>query len=61
MSSPLITIELEASLERACEHLAENDIRRMPVMENDEHVGIISVRNILTRAPEHVKKFYPRE
>lgn len=59
MSSPLITIKPEASVEHACELLAENKIRRMPVMENDELLGIISVRNILTRAPEHVKKFYP--
>jgi len=59
MSSPLITIGPEASVERACELLAKNDIRRLPVMDNDELVGIISVRNILIRAPEHVKKFYP--
>ena len=61
MSSPLLTIEPEASVEHACELLAKNEIRRMSVMENDELVGIISVRNILTRAPEHVKKFYPWE
>lgn len=61
MSSPLITIESEASVERACELLAKNDIRRLPVMDSDELVGIISVRNILIRAPDHVKKFYPGE
>ena len=61
MSSPLITIKPEASVEKGCELLAKNNIRRMPVMENNELVGIISVRNILTRAPEHVKKFYPGE
>ena len=61
MSSPLITIAPEAPLEKACELMAENDIRRLPVMENDELVGIISVRNILTNAPEHVRKFYPGE
>jgi CBS domain-containing protein len=61
MSSPLITIEPEASVERVCKLLAANDIRRVPVMDNDELVGIISVRNILIRAPEHVKKFYSGE
>ena len=61
MSSPLITIGPEASVEEACELMAENDIRRLPVMENEELVGIISVRNILTNAPEHVRKFYPGE
>jgi len=59
MSSPLITIGAGASVEKACEFLVANDMRRLPVMENDKLVGIISVRNILTRAPKHVKKFYP--
>ncbi len=61
MSSPLITIGPEAPLEKACELMAKKGIRRMPVLENDELVGIISVRNILTRAPKHVRKFYPGE
>ncbi len=61
MVSPLITIGPEAPVEKACELLAENDIRRLPVMENDKLVGIISVRNILTGAPEYVQRFYPVE
>jgi CBS domain-containing protein len=61
MTSPLITIEPEAPVEKACELLAENDIRRLPVMENDKLEGIISVRNILTGAPEYVQRFYPAE
>ncbi len=61
MSSPLITIGPEAPLEKACELMAKNDIRRLPVLENDELGGIVSVRNILTRAPKHVRKFYPGE
>ena len=61
MSSLLITVDPEVPVEEACELLAENDIRRLPVIEDDELVGIISVRNILTRAPEYVHKFYPSE
>jgi hypothetical protein len=30
-------------------------------MDEDKLVGIISVRNILTRSPGHVEKFYPGE
>lgn len=59
MSSPLFTIEPDASIEKACELLAEKGIRRLPVIENDKLVGIISVRNILTRNPASVIKFYP--
>ena len=61
MSSPLVTIEPETPVEKACELMTAKDIRRLPVMENDKLVGIISVRNILTGMPEHVQKFYPAE
>nr|QNO52323.1 putative protein [Methanosarcinales archaeon ANME-1 ERB6] len=61
MSSPLTTIEPDASVENACKLLAENGIRRIPVIEDDKLVGIISVRNILTRNPMCVTKFYPLE
>ena len=61
MSAPLTTIEPDASIEKACELLAENGIRRVPVIEDDKLVGIISVRNILTRNPMCVSKFYPLE
>ena len=61
MSAPLLTIEPDASLEKACELLAESGIRRLPVVEKEKLVGIISVRNILTRNPTCVHKFYPTE
>jgi len=59
MSSPLTTIEPDVSVERACKLLAEKGIRRLPVIEEDMLVGIISVRNILSRNPTCVSKFYP--
>jgi len=59
MSSPLITIEPDASIEKACKFLAENGMRRLPVIDDDKLVGIISVRNILTRNPTCVSKLYP--
>ncbi|RLG32427.1 CBS domain-containing protein [Methanosarcinales archaeon] len=61
MSSPLITIGPYASIEKACALLAERSIRRLPVIDDDKLVGIISVRNILTRNPACVSKFYPLE
>ena len=59
MSSPLITIERDTSLERACELIAEKGVRRLPVVDGNELVGIVSVRNILTRSPTYVHKLYP--
>jgi predicted transcriptional regulator len=41
--------------------MAENGIRRLLVMDDDELVGIISVRNILTRNPACIKTVYPKE
>ena len=61
MSSPLVTIEPGVLLEKACAILAENDIRSLPVIEDGELMGIISVRNVLTRNPTCVTKFYPLE
>jgi len=59
MSFPLVTVEPEASVEEACELAAKERIKRLPVVENGLLIGIISVRNILTLKPEHVKRFYP--
>jgi len=60
MSSPLVTIDPEASVDEATELAVKEQIKRLPVVENGVLVGIISVRNILTRKPEYVKRFYPR-
>ena len=57
MSSPLMTIESDASLGRAGKVLIEKGIRRLPVIEKGELVGIVSLRNIVTREPLHVRKY----
>ncbi|HJH25739.1 MAG TPA: hypothetical protein C5S37_02960 [Methanophagales archaeon] len=59
MSSPLVTIKPEATVEEACELASTKNIKRLPVVESGVLIGIISVRNILTRKPEYVKRFYP--
>ncbi|MCK4398738.1 MAG: CBS domain-containing protein, partial [Methanophagales archaeon] len=59
MSSPLITLEPDASVEEACEFVAKGGIKRVPVVENGSLVGIVSVRNILTKKPGCAKRFYP--
>ncbi len=59
MSSPLVTIKPEATVEEACELASTKNIKRLPVVESGVLIGIISVRNILTRKPEYVKRIYP--
>ncbi len=60
MSSPLVTIEPEASVDEASELAARNGIKRLPVIDNGVPIGVVSVRNILTLKPECVKRFYPK-
>ena len=43
MSTPLITIEPNASLNEAARKMINNRIRRLPVMEKHKLVGIIVV------------------
>jgi len=57
MSSPLITVGAGASVEEASGLLARKGIRRVPVIEDGELVGVISIRNILTEEQVHVRKY----
>lgn len=59
MSFPLTIIEPETSVDEACELVAKSGIKRLPVVENGVLIGIVSVRNILTKKPECIKRFYP--
>jgi len=43
MTSPLITVGSDASVEEACGLMAGKGIRRLPVIEDGERVGIISI------------------
>jgi len=57
MTSPLVTIESDASLMGACKLMLEKDIRRLLVIEDGELVGVVSLRNIVTGEPMHVRKY----
>ncbi len=58
MSSPLITVDADASEEDACKLASRKRIKRLPVVEDGEVIGIVSIRDLLTRKPEYVKEFY---
>ncbi len=58
MSSPLITIDVEATEEEACKLASRKRIKRLPVVDEGVVVGILSIRDLLTRKPEYVKEFY---
>ena len=58
MTSPLTTIAPEASVDEACKLAARKRIKRLPVVANGVLVGIVSIRDLLTRKPEFVREFY---
>jgi len=50
MSQPLITIKPDESLSSAAQKMLEKDIRRLPVVENDKLVGIITDADMVSFA-----------
>ncbi|RJS68890.1 CBS domain-containing protein [Methanophagales archaeon] len=58
MAFPLVTIEAETSVDEACKLAARKRIKRLPVVEEGMLVGIVSIRDLLTRKPEYVREFY---
>ena len=58
MAFPLVTIESETSVDEACKLAAKKRIKRLPVVEKGMLVGIVSIRDLLTRKPEYVREFY---
>lgn len=54
MSSPVVTIAPDATLEECCEVLEQNQIRRVPVVDGDgKCCGMVSQADIARHAPEH--------
>jgi len=51
MSSPLITVESNAALEEAAKIMAEKRINRLPVMDGDKLLGVISSSDIVKASP----------
>jgi len=51
MSSPVITVSPDISISEALMLMREHKIRRTPVVENDEIVGIISDKDLFDVAP----------
>ncbi|NWF87804.1 CBS domain-containing protein [Candidatus Bathyarchaeota archaeon] len=51
MTSPLITISETASIEEAAKLMAKKKAKRLPVMNNDKLVGIITFTDIVFKVP----------
>lgn len=47
MSTPLVTIDVDAPIGEAAEIMAEKDIRRLIVVEKEEIVGIVTQKDLM--------------
>lgn len=54
MSSPLISIGPEEPLRRAAKLMAENQVRRLPVIENHRLVGIVTASDLARLEPHEL-------
>ncbi|MEE8168115.1 MAG: CBS domain-containing protein [Candidatus Hydrothermarchaeales archaeon] len=55
MSSPLKTVPPEMTITDASRMMAKHNIRRLPVLENDILIGLISNKDIIAIAPETIE------
>jgi predicted transcriptional regulator len=51
MTSPLLTISETASIEEAANLMARKHVKRLPVMNNEKLVGIITYTDIVSKVP----------
>jgi CBS domain-containing protein len=54
MSSPLITIEADATLEEAAKLMAQKHIKKLPVIDRDKLVGVLSSSDIVKISPMQI-------
>jgi CBS domain-containing protein len=57
MSTPLITIEENATIEEAAQIMIRRKIKRLPVLKGKKLAGIITVTDIAKTTPQLVKVF----
>ncbi|GAP13427.1 predicted signal-transduction protein containing cAMP-binding and CBS domains [Longilinea arvoryzae] len=64
MTSPVVAIHPDQTVEEAMEMMTHHRVRHLPVVENDRLIGIISigdvVRNIIYRQRETIKEMSNR-
>ena len=46
MTSPVFTTDIKADIHQAALHMSECGVRRLPVLENDKLVGMLSLKDL---------------
>ena len=52
-SRDVVTVSTNDGLDRALELMAENQVRRLPVVEGDKLVGIVAQRDVALQGADH--------
>lgn len=60
-SGPLFAVEPTATVEEAAERLREHRIKRLPVIEDDELVGIVTTTDLSYYLPRYALRVRPHE
>jgi len=54
MSSPLVTISDNATVEEAARVMAERNIKKLPVVQDGRLIGIVTTTDIVRNQPKYV-------
>ncbi len=55
MTAPLITVDVNTSYEKAMRIFDKEEIKRMPVVDNGEVVGLLTLRNLVTHSKKAMR------
>ena len=55
MTKPIISIDVSSSYEKAMRTFEKEEIKRMPVVDNGEVVGLLTLRNLVTHSKKAMR------
>ena len=56
MTKPIITVDIDTTYRKAMEIFEKEEIKRMPVVDKDEVVGLLTLRNLVTHSKNAMKE-----
>ena len=55
MTKPIISVDVNATYEKAMRIFDKEEIKRMPVVDNGEVVGLLTLRNLVTHSKKAMR------
>jgi len=55
MTKPIISIDVDTTYEKALIKFEKENIKRMPVVDDDDVVGLLTLRNLVTHSKKNIK------